>query len=141
MVASSVQLSTCTTPCHLQPVCTACGLTERTELTSVPCLDDEVKEALHGHGLPEGLRLHVAASWITGIAVVGAMQPFDFAATRLMNQRAGTKTYQGLAHCLITVASSEGIRAIYQGVIPNYLRFGPYCILVFVFLEQLKQIN
>ena len=105
--------------------------------------DDEVKEVLQSHGgLAEGLQLHVAASWITGLAVVGAMQPFDFAATRLMNQGGGAnKKYLGLVDCLVKTAKTEGVLAIYKGVTPNYLRFGPYCILVFVFLEQIKKIN
>lgn len=100
-----------------------------------------MKELLLRAGLKEGLQLHIGASWITGLAVVGAMQPFDFAATRLMNQGGGEKKYRGLVDCLLKVARTEGVLAIYQGVTPNYLRFGPYCILVFVFLEQLKKVN
>eukprot|EP01062_Namystynia_karyoxenos_P059995 TRINITY_DN51433_c0_g1_i1.p1 TRINITY_DN51433_c0_g1~~TRINITY_DN51433_c0_g1_i1.p1 ORF type:complete len:318 (+),score=98.55 TRINITY_DN51433_c0_g1_i1:85-1038(+) len=90
----------------------------------------------------DGLPVHVAASWITGIAVVLAMQPFDFASTRLMNQPSaqggGGALYSGLFDCLAKTVRAEGPRSVYRGTLANYLRFGPYCILVFVFGEQLK---
>ena len=93
-------------------------------------------------GLVEGFKLHFVSSWVTGLAVVGAMQPFDFAATRLANQQKGSvPKYKGVFNCLATVAREEGVMSIYTGVVPNYLRFGPYCILVFLFLEQLKKVN
>ena len=86
-------------------------------------------------GLPEGFRLHFVASWITGIAVVLAMQPFDFAATRIMTNPA---KYKSLVPCVRMTVAAEGPLALYQGTLANYLRFGPYCVLVFVFTEQLK---
>lgn len=103
---------------------------------------DEVKVGLKSQvGLVEGFALHVVASWITGVAVVGTMQPFDFAATRMMNEAGQNAKYRGLVDCLVQSTLKEGFLSVYKGVVPNYLRFGPYCILVFVFLEQLKKIN
>jgi len=80
---------------------------------------------------------HFGAAWITGIAVVFAMQPFDFAATRMMNDGCGLYS-SSFAVLWSTVRGPEGVLGIFKGTTANYLRFGPYCILVFVFLEQLK---
>ena len=95
--------------------------------------------ALGGDGFP----VHFCASWITGAAVVVAMQPFDFAATRMMNQgrHEGQQLYASPFDCLRTTVRNEGFVAVFDGMSANYLRFAPYCILVFVFLEQLKKLE
>jgi len=102
---------------------------------------DEVKHEMLRAGFSDGLPCVVASSWITGIAVVACMQPFDFAATRLVNQKTAGALYTGPLDCIVKTVKTEGISGVYKGVLPNYLRFGPYCILVFVFLEQLKKIS
>ena len=103
---------------------------------------DEVKHWLmFNHSFSDGLSLHFVASWITGIAVVAAMQPFDFAATRLVNQQSAGQRYSGPVDCIMKTVQSEGVLAVYKGVGPNYLRFGPYCVLVFIFLEHLNKLT
>lgn len=110
---------------------------------------DLVKEGLRSRfdALREGLPLVVASSFVTGLAVVAAMQPFDFAATRLVNSRTaaelstgggkgGGAQYTGPLDVLRQTIRSEGILGVYRGSVANYLRFGPYCVLVFVFVEQ-----
>ena len=127
---------------------------------------DVVKEWLVSRfGVPHGLPLVVGSSFVTGLAVVGAMQPFDFAATRLVNSRTaaeraaapvgGTEaalaarrgsvaaaaatpsvSYTGPLDVIRQTVKAEGIRGVYRGAVANYLRFGPYCVLVFVFVEK-----
>jgi len=106
---------------------------------------DSVKEELGRAGMaPKSTTTHVAASFITGIAVVAAMQPFDFAATRLVNTlthlegSASAQTYSGPMDVIRKTVAAEGVLAVYKGALANYLRFGPYCVLVFVFLEKLR---
>lgn len=80
---------------------------------------------------------HFFASWLTSCCVIVAMQPFDFAATRMMNDERGI--YKNPLDVLWqTFRGPEGVLGIYKGSLANYLRFGPYCILLFVFTEQLK---
>jgi hypothetical protein len=74
------------------------------------------------------------------------MQPFDFAATRLVSQQLtanGSKgaLYSGTMDVLSKTVRAEGILGVYKGVFANYLRFGPYCILTFTFLEQLRNLH
>ena len=104
---------------------------------------DAVKEWLVRRlGVPEGLPLVTASSFVTGAAVVLGMQPFDFAATRLVNSKSaaeaagGAVAYSGPFDVILQTVRTEGIQGLYRGATANYLRFGPYCILVFVFVEQ-----
>jgi len=107
-------------------------------------------------GMGDDFATHFCASWVTGVAVVAAMQPFDFAATRTMNQgrasaaaasaaaaagatEAASVVYASPWDCIVKTVRAEGVRGLYAGALANYLRFGPYCILVFVFLEQLRK--
>ena len=102
---------------------------------------DVIKHSLvkYIHCEPTRMSTHFAASLITGLAVVGCMQPFDFAATRAMSQPQGPGAlYTGPVDVIVKTLRTEGIRGIYKGALASYLRFGPYCILVFVFLEQLR---
>lgn len=106
---------------------------------------DSVKGGLvRGVGMsPTHVTTHFAASLVTGAAVVLAMQPFDFACTRMMDEppRALGGRYSHVGDVLVQAARHEGITAVYSGVLANYLRFGPYCCLVFVFLEQLRTLS
>jgi hypothetical protein len=103
---------------------------------------DSVKAALVARGLSaERVSTHFAASLITGAAVVGAMQPFDLACTRLMSQDGKSGRYRNVAHVLVETVRAEGPLALYAGVVANYARFGPYCCLVFLFLEQFRDLG
>ena len=85
--------------------------------------DDEVKHWLReGQGFSDGFGCHFCASWITGLAVVACMQPFDFAATRLVNQKGEGQKYTGPLDCIVKTVKTEGPLAVYKGVVPNYLR-------------------
>lgn len=109
---------------------------------------DAVKEAivertcLRASGLP----VVVLSSFLTGIAVTLAMQPFDFAATRLVNSKSaaeagGEAAYSGPFDVMRRTLKEEGVLGLYRGGTANYLRFGPYCVLVFVFVEQLRKLE
>lgn len=97
---------------------------------------DVAKDALrHYGGMVDTAPCHLAASLLTGVAVVLAMQPFDFAATRLMNQptAAGGKglLYSGTLDVIIKTTRREGLLGIYQGVFASYLRFGEIALCSF----------
>lgn len=98
---------------------------------------------------PTATSTHVSASMITGFAVVAAMQPFDFACTRLVNSLTPTEqlasggasapaAFTGPLDVIRKTVATEGPAGIYKGFTANYLRFGPYCVLVFVFVEKLR---
>ena len=108
---------------------------------------DAIKEWLMRRlSLSDGLPLVCASSFVTGAAVVVAMQPFDFAATRLVNSKSTAEAsgsaavYTGPFDVIRQTLRTEGPLGLYRGGMANYLRFGPYCILVFVFVEQGRRV-
>ena len=108
---------------------------------------DSVKRWVCSFGLRgDQLATHVASSFVTGAAVVAAMQPFDFAATRMVNslsasEAGGAAAYASPLDVIRKTVATEGVRGVYNGGTANYLRFGPYCVLVFVFVERARQVE
>ena len=108
---------------------------------------DAVKEWLQRRvGVRDGIPLVTASSFVTGGAVVLAMQPFDFAATRLVNSKSAgelgvSAAYTGPFDVIVKTLRAEGILGLYRGGTANYLRFGPYCVLVFLFVEQGRKLE
>ena len=102
---------------------------------------DTTKHAIVSRGWADGVVAHLSASLIAAGFAVGAMQPFDFVAARLMNQpyKDGVgQLYSGPVDCMLKVVKSEGPVALFKGCGANYARMGPYTVLVFTFFEQLK---
>lgn len=106
------------------------------------------------------------ASNLSGIAMAAFMCPFDVISTRLYNQGIysnnifkvlkyinlynyyfiGTGTagkgrlYNGVIDCGLKIIRSEGIRGIYKGVGPFYLRVAPHTVLCLIFWDHFKNI-
>ncbi|RKP09663.1 mitochondrial carrier domain-containing protein [Thamnocephalis sphaerospora] len=94
-------------------------------------------------GLRNGWPAHTAASFITGVAVCCAMNPFDVVSTRVYNQAHDPVTgagrlYRGPFDCLVKTVRAEGVRGLFKGLGAHYLRIGPHTVLTFVLLEQAK---
>ncbi|RKP26709.1 mitochondrial carrier domain-containing protein, partial [Syncephalis pseudoplumigaleata] len=90
-------------------------------------------------GLADGLPAHMAASFLTGIVVCCAMNPFDVVSTRVYNQghdpvTGSGRLYRGPIDCFVKTIRAEGIAGLYKGIGAHYLRIGPHTILTFVFL-------
>jgi solute carrier family 25 protein 34/35 len=103
---------------------------------------DLVKASLVARGLrAERVSTHFAASLVTGMAVIAAMQPFDLACTRMMSQEGRKGKFRNVSHVLVHTVRTEGPLALYNGALANYARFGPYNCLVFLFLEQFRKLD
>eukprot|EP00668_Euglena_longa_P041223 GGOE01054263.1.p1 GENE.GGOE01054263.1~~GGOE01054263.1.p1 ORF type:complete len:317 (-),score=79.05 GGOE01054263.1:170-1081(-) len=104
---------------------------------------DSLKPVLIGNGIVrDGPQAHALASFVAAGFAVGAMQPFDLVAARLMNQPvvAGVgQLYSGPIDCCAKVVQAEGMRGLFKGCVANYARMGPYTVLTFVFFENLKR--
>jgi hypothetical protein len=55
-----------------------------------------------------------------------------FSQSRLMNQPAmsGSQLYTGVLDCLSKTIRMEGWSALYKGFVPNYMRLGPWNVVV-----------
>lgn len=75
-----------------------------------------------------------------GVLSTVALHPLDLAKIRLAvsDGLAGRPRYTGLAHCLRSVWTREGVRGLYQGVTPNMWGAGASWGLYFFFYNAIK---
>lgn len=90
---------------------------------------------------------HFGSSLIAGLMAAVAATPIDVVKTRLMNQRNlknhtnDSIIYKGSIDCFYQTIKYEGFFALYKGIVPAYLRLGPWNIIFFMTYEQLKNVN
>lgn len=107
---------------------------------------DQMKETIVGRGLMggrEGLGTHVTASIAAGVVAAAASNPVDVIKTRVMNMRVEpgeAPLYTGALDCAVKTVRAEGIMALYRGFIPTVSRQGPFTVVLFVTLEQVRKI-
>uniref|UniRef100_A0ACD6AKX1 Uncharacterized protein n=1 Tax=Avena sativa TaxID=4498 RepID=A0ACD6AKX1_AVESA len=106
---------------------------------------DQAKEAILARRGPgaDGLVTHVAASFAAGIVAAAASNPVDVVKTRVMNMKVAPGApppYAGAMDCALKTVRSEGVMALYKGFIPTVSRQGPFTVVLFVTLEQVRKV-
>ncbi|XP_059636989.1 mitochondrial uncoupling protein 5 [Cornus florida] len=105
---------------------------------------DQIKEAILEKGvMKDGLGTHVTASFAAGFVASVASNPIDVIKTRVMNMRVEpgmTPPYSGALDCALKTVRSEGPMALYKGFIPTISRQGPFTVVLFVTLEQVRKV-
>ncbi|KAJ1727465.1 hypothetical protein LPJ61_004553 [Coemansia biformis] len=87
----------------------------------------------------EGMALHFSASLLSGFVSTTITSPFDVVKTRIMNAGPASP-YRNLGHALVVIVREEGVRALYKGWTPSFVRMAPQTILTFIFLEQFRNV-
>ncbi|KAG8981023.1 Mitochondrial dicarboxylate transporter [Tulasnella sp. 425] len=82
----------------------------------------------------DGLLLHAVSSGIAGFVATTICSPADVIKSRIMARKTGS-----IAEMMRTSLRNEGPMFLFKGWTPAFVRLGPNTILLFVFLEQLKQ--
>ncbi|CAL9111095.1 unnamed protein product [Musa textilis] len=106
---------------------------------------DQAKEAIlrwRGAGA-DGLGTHVAASLVAGLVASAASNPVDVVKTRVMNMKVepGTEPpYAGAVDCALKTVRAEGPMAFFKGFVPTVSRQGPYTVVLFITLEQIRKL-
>jgi len=106
---------------------------------------DQAKEAIleyRGAGA-DGLATHVTASFAAGIVAAAGSNPVDVIKTRMMNMKVepgAPPPYAGAIDCALKTVRAEGPMALYKGFIPTVMRQGPFTIVLFVTLEQVRKV-
>lgn len=94
-------------------------------------------------GLEEGLALRFASSMVAGGVAALLSNPADVIKSRVMNQptnNAGEGLYyKGSIDCLTKLLNEEGFFNLYKGLIPCWLRLGPWSVLFWLSVEQLRE--
>ncbi|XP_010266166.1 PREDICTED: mitochondrial uncoupling protein 5-like [Nelumbo nucifera] len=105
---------------------------------------DQIKETILDHGLmKDGLGTHVTASFAAGFVASVASNPVDVIKTRVMNMKVepgAAPPYSGALDCAMKTVRAEGPMALYKGFIPTISRQGPFTIVLFVTLEQVRKV-
>lgn len=105
---------------------------------------DEIKETiLKNHIMKDGLGTHVTASFAAGFVASVASNPVDVIKTRVMNMKVepgAAPPYAGALDCAMKTIKAEGPFALYKGFIPTISRQGPFTVVLFVTLEQVRKL-
>ena len=107
---------------------------------------DSIRRALVARRLvADGFPLHLTTALATGFLATLASSPFDVVKSRVMAQPLDPLTsrglrYHGMAHCFVRTVADDGFLALWRGFLPNYCRVGPRVAIVFVVMEQLREI-
>lgn len=105
---------------------------------------DQFKEMILEKGvMRDGLGTHVTASFAAGFVAAVASNPVDVIKTRVMNMKveAGKEPpYAGALDCALKTVRAEGPLALYKGFIPTISRQGPFTVVLFVTLEQVRKV-
>lgn len=105
---------------------------------------DQVKEGILSSGaMADGLGTHVSASFAAGIVAAVASNPVDVVKTRVMNMKVGAgvkPAYDGALDCAVKTVRAEGLMSLYKGFIPTVSRQGPFTVVLFVTLEQVRML-
>ncbi|CAA6673677.1 unnamed protein product [Spirodela intermedia] len=105
---------------------------------------DQAKEAiLAAEVIPDGLGTHVAASFAAGLVAALASNPVDVIKTRVMNMKVeagAAPPYAGAVDCVVRTVRAEGPLALYKGFVATASRQGPFTVVLFVTLEQVRKL-
>ncbi|XP_051117645.1 mitochondrial uncoupling protein 4-like [Andrographis paniculata] len=105
---------------------------------------DQFKEKiLESDVMSDGMGTHVTASLAAGMVAAVASNPIDVIKTRVMNMKvdgAAAPLYAGAVDCAVKTVRAEGAAALYKGFIPTVSRQGPFTVVLFVTLEQVRKL-
>ncbi|KAJ1399536.1 Mitochondrial carrier protein [Sesbania bispinosa] len=105
---------------------------------------DQFKEMILEKGvMGDGLGTHVTASFAAGFVAAVASNPVDVIKTRVMNMKVepgAEAPYAGALDCALKTVRAEGPMALYKGFIPTISRQGPFTVVLFVTLEQVRKL-
>lgn len=85
--------------------------------------------------LQDNLTTHFTASFMAGFVATTICSPVDVIKTRVMSSH----DKQGLVKLVTDITKAEGLRWMFKGWVPSFIRVGPHTVLTFLFLEQHKK--
>ncbi|XWS68246.1 hypothetical protein CRYUN_Cryun04dG0074200 [Craigia yunnanensis] len=105
---------------------------------------DQIKEMILEEGvMSDGIGTHVTASFAAGFVAAVASNPIDVIKTRVMNMKVApgaVPPYSGALDCALKTVRAEGPMALYKGFIPTISRQGPFAVVLYVTLEQVRKL-
>ncbi|KPM44479.1 hypothetical protein AK830_g2077 [Neonectria ditissima] len=86
--------------------------------------------------MEDTLTTQLSASLLAGLTAATVTSPIDVIKTRVMLSRDN----QGVVDLIRNISRTEGVRWVFKGWVPSFLRLGPYTIGIFFFLEMHRNI-
>lgn len=109
--------------------------------TGMATYDSSKRWARRLAGEDNKLGQRLIASLMSGLASAVISNPLDVVKTRLQNQSRGmtpsNEVYKGAFDCLFRTVRQEGVRALYKGFAPSYMRLAPWQVVFFMTHENL----
>lgn len=100
---------------------------------------DQFKQMLLQYNImKDGVGCHLAGATCAGLFATVIGSPFDVVQTRCMNVPPGKNL--GVIECFIKMFKNEGFLSFYKGFIPNCFRVCGFNIVMFITLEQVKNL-
>ncbi|XP_064863438.1 brain mitochondrial carrier protein 1-like isoform X3 [Oncorhynchus nerka] len=98
----------------------------------LPVYDITKKHLIKSGTMGDTILTHFISSFMCGLAGALASNPVDVVRTRMMNQRvlSGNPMYKGTLDGVMQTWKNEGFFALYKGFWPNWLRLGPWNIIL-----------
>ncbi|ORZ32408.1 mitochondrial substrate carrier family protein ucpB-like protein [Catenaria anguillulae PL171] len=87
--------------------------------------------------LTDGWTLHVLASVVAGLCASTVAAPADLVKSRIMGDPEH-RHYKGVADCIVKTVREEGVRALFKGWVPSYLRIAPHFVISLPLFEQFR---
>ncbi|EDW88865.1 mitochondrial uncoupling protein 4C [Drosophila yakuba] len=93
--------------------------------------------------LQDGLPLRFLSSMCAGLTASVLSCPADVIKSRMMNQPVDDSGrnlyYKNSIDCLRKLVREEGVLTLYKGLMPTWFRLGPFSVLFWLSVEQLRQ--
>ncbi|KAF8682915.1 Mitochondrial carrier protein [Rhizoctonia solani] len=83
----------------------------------------------------DGIALHASCSIMSGLVATTICSPADVIKSRVMQ----SSNNESMLSVVKTSLRNEGVRFLFKGWTPAFVRLAPNTVLLFVFLEQLKK--
>eukprot|EP00698_Gefionella_okellyi_P002083 TRINITY_DN11961_c0_g1_i2.p1 TRINITY_DN11961_c0_g1~~TRINITY_DN11961_c0_g1_i2.p1 ORF type:complete len:313 (-),score=49.98 TRINITY_DN11961_c0_g1_i2:227-1165(-) len=93
----------------------------------------------------DNMGTHFCASFFAGFMTAAASNPVDVVRTRIMNESvvqaggSGVALYRNPFASMAMIVQHEGVRGLYKGFVPSYIRLGSATVLFLVLYEQLRR--
>jgi dicarboxylate transporter 10 len=85
--------------------------------------------------MQDNLNTHFTASFMAGFVATTICSPVDVIKTRVMSSH----EHKSIAKLVAEITKAEGLRWMFKGWVPSFIRVGPHTVLTFLFLEQHKK--
>lgn len=86
--------------------------------------------------MKDNLATHFTASFLAGFVATTICSPVDVIKTRVMSSTDG----KGAVRIVTDIFRAEGLKWMFKGWVPSFIRVGPHTVITFLFLEQHKKL-